>query len=127
MSTLLTLTFWFNLRPGSMGSNPRNIFIGFIALLIIASVIFFIAKRKKGAYRRLFSNFYNFSLSNAIIGLMLLFFNYEIVPFFSAYFWYLLWIIIMIAWLIGILLKIKKIISKKKDQVEIDEIKKYLP
>lgn len=127
MSTLLTLAFWFNLRPGSMGSNPRNIFIGFIIALIIMAIITFIAKRKKTVYRRLFSNLYNFSLSNIVIGLMLLFFNYEIVPFFSAYFWYLLWIIIMIVWLVNIILKIKKIISKKKDQVEIDEIKKYLP
>ena len=110
-----------------MSGAPRNIFIGFIIALIIATVVLFIAKRKKSSYRSLLVSLYNFSISNALVGLLLLFFNYEIVPFFSAYFWYLLWIIIMIVWLIGIFMKAKKIISKKKDQTEVDEIKKYLP
>jgi len=127
MSTLLTLSFWFNLRPGSMSGLSRNIFIGFIIALIIAAVVLFISKIKKSPYRSLFISLYNFSISNALIGLLLLFFNYEIVPFFSAYFWYLIWVIVMILWLVGIALKVKKIISKKKDQTEIDEIKKYLP
>jgi hypothetical protein len=127
MSTLFTLAFWFNLRPGSMGSTPRNIFFGFIIILIIGAICLFIAKRKKSTYRSFFSNLYNFSISNVIISLMLLFFNYEVVPFFSAYFWYLIWILVMIFWLTGIILRVKKIIIKKKDQVEVDEIKKYLP
>lgn len=127
MSTLFTPAFWFNLRPGSMGSTPRNIFLGFIAILIIGAICSFIAKRKKSPYRSFFANLYNFSISNVIISLMLLFFNYEIVPFFSAYFWYLIWVLVIICWLIGIILKVKKIMLKKKDQVEVDEIKKYLP
>lgn len=127
MSTLFTLTFWFNLRPGSMGTTPRNIFLGFIILLVSLAVYTFIAKRKKSVYRSLFANIYNFSISNVIIALMLLFFNYEIVPFFSAYFWYLIWAIVMICWAVNIALKVKKTILKKKDQTEVDEIKKYLP
>lgn len=127
MSTLLTLTFWFNLRPGSMGTTPRNIFLGLIILLIAIVIYTFIAKRKKSAYRSIFANVYNFSISNVIIGLMLLFFNYEVVPFFSAYFWYLIWAIVIICWSISIALKVKKTLLKKKDQTEADEIKKYLP
>jgi Ca2+/Na+ antiporter len=127
MSTLLTPIFWFNLRPGSMGSTPRNIFICLIIALIIAAVSLFITKRKKSAYRSLFISLYNFSISNSFLGLLLLFFNYETVPFFSAYFWYLIWVVIMICWLVSILMKLKKILLKKKDQGEVDEIKKYLP
>lgn len=127
MSILLNPLFWFNLRPGSMGSTPRNIFIGLIFALIIAAVLLFIAKRKKSAYRSLFTSLYNFSISNSFLALLLLFFNYETVPFFSAYFWYLIWIATMIAWIISILSKLKKTLLKKKGQGEIDEIKKYLP
>ena len=127
MSTLLSLPFWFNLRPGSLGSLPRNIFIGFILFLIAAAIFLFITKRKKGAYRQAFSNLYDFCVSNAVIGLFLLFFNYEIVPFFSAHFWFLLWFIVMIWWLIIIFKKLRKISVRKQQQVEVDEIKKYLP
>ena len=127
MSTLFTLAFWFNLRPGSLEALSRNTFIGLILLLIIAAVLFFVFKKKKGLYRHLFSNLYNFCLSNTVIGLMLLFFNYEIIPFFSAHFWFLLWLIVAVWWLIHILKELKKISARKKQQGEIDEIKKYLP
>ncbi len=127
MSTLFNLAFWFNLRPGSMNGLARNIFIGFIILLVVSAVLLLIAKKKKGIYRKLFSSLYNFCLSNAIIGALLLFFNYEIVPFFSAHFWYLLWIITSTIWLLNILKSLKKIAARKKEQVVIDEIKKYLP
>ena len=127
MSTLLTLAFWFNLRPGSLGSLSRNVFIGIILSLVILAILFFIAKKKKGLYKHFFSNLYDFCLSNAVIGLLLLFFNYEVVPFFSAHFWYLLWIISAVLWLFSILKKLKKIATRKKQQNEVDEIKKYLP
>jgi small-conductance mechanosensitive channel len=127
MSTLFTSTFWFNLRPGSMSGLPRNIFIGLIIALVIAAIVLLIAKKKKGIYRKLFSSLYNFCLSNMIIGVMLLFFNYEIVPFFSARFWYLIWLVVSILWLINIIKTLKKIMSRQKEQTTVDEIKKYLP
>lgn len=127
MSTLLSLSFWFNLRPGSMSGLSKNIFLAFIVALIIFAIITFIAKRKKGSYRRFFSSIYNFCVSNVLIGLMLLFFNYEIVPFFSAYFWYLIWVVVMIIWLFNILLTLRKTMTTKKEQTGADEIKKYLP
>lgn len=127
MSSLLTFAFWFNLRPGSMSGLSRNILIGFIILLIVAAVLLFIAKVKKGAYRNIFASFYNFCIFNALIALMLLFFNYELVPFFSAHFWFLLWAIIIIWWIIALVIKIKKVMMKKKEQTTVDEIKKYLP
>jgi hypothetical protein len=127
MTSLLTLAFWFNLRPGSMGATFRNLFIGFIITLIVLAVIFFISKKRKGLYRHFFSSLYDFCISNAFIGLLLLFFNYEIVPFFSAHFWNLLWLIAGIWWLLYILKDLKKISARKKQQSEVDEIKKYLP
>ena len=127
MSTLLSSDFWFNLRPGSLGSTPRNIFIGLIIALIIFAVLLFIAKKKKGSFKNLFISLYNFCISNAFIGLLILFFNYEIIPFFSAHFWFLLWLIIAIWWMFNILKKLKRISIQKKQKTEVDEIKKYLP
>lgn len=127
MPSILTLQFWFNLRPGSMETAPKIFLLIFLIFLLLVSIIFFVAKRKKSFYKPAFSSLYNFSLSNLVIGSALLFFNYELVPFFSAYFWYLIWFLVFIWWLIGILKKIKRLLIKKREVREEDTIKKYLP
>lgn len=125
--SLLSLSFWFNLRPGSMPATYRNILLGVAISLLISAVIFFVLKRRKGFYKKIFINLYDFSVSNAFFGLLLLFFNYELVPFFSARFWFLIWVISAIIWLYYILKKLKEIPEKKRKSEEVDEIKKYLP
>lgn len=125
--SLLSLSFWFNLRPGSMAQLYSYLLMGLIVLLFILAIIFFVAKRKKSLYRKMLSNLYDFSVSNAFIGLLLLFFNYEIVPFFSARFWFLLWLIVSVVWLYYTLKELKKIPARKKQLEATDEIKKYLP
>lgn len=125
--SLLSPSFWFNLRPGSMPQIERNLIIGLLLTLIIAAIIFFILKKKKSFYKKILINLYDFCISNAFIGLLLLFFNYELVPFFSARFWFLIWAIVAIIWLVFVLKKLRKIPEKKKQAAEIDEIKKYLP
>jgi len=110
-----------------MSNLFRDIFIALLIILTLAAVYFFMVKKKKGLYRNFFSKIYNFCISNVIIGLLLLFFNYEIVPFFSAYFWYLIWFISSVWWFIVIMLNLKKIASRKKELAQKDEITKYLP
>ena len=110
-----------------MAQVYSHFLIGLIIFLIIAAIILFIVKRKKGLYKRLFNNLYDFSVSNAFLGLLLLFFNYEIVPFFSARFWFLIWLITSLAWLYYVLKELKKIPARKKQLEATDEIKKYLP
>ena len=124
---LLSLSFWFNLRPGSMAQLYSYLLMGLIVLLFVIAIIFFVTKRKKSLYKKTLSNLYDFSVSNAFIGLLLLFFNYEIVPFFSARFWFLLWLIVSVLWLYYILKELKKIPARKKQLEATDEIKKYLP
>ncbi len=125
--SLLSLAFWFNLRPGSMPANYKNFLIGLVIVLIVSSVIFFVLKKRKGFYKKALITLYDFSISNAFIALLLLFFNYELVPFFSARFWFLIWLISSILWLFYILKALKQIPKKIKQSVVKDEIKKYLP
>jgi len=128
MSNLLSYKFWLNLRPGSLLAIYQNIFIGFVAILIIAFFVFWILKSKKqGLYIQIWNRLFSFSLGNAIIGLVLLFFNYELIPFLSARFWFLLWGAGMIVWLVFILKALIKIPDRKK-QIEKDkEFRKYIP
>ncbi|MFA7087910.1 MAG: hypothetical protein WC146_01065 [Patescibacteria group bacterium] len=127
MKNLLTLNYWFNLLPEGLTPSAQKLFIGFIILLIITSLLIAIFKGKTGLYRGFFKRLYGFCLSNAIIGMILLFFNYEIVPFLSARFWLGIWAISMIIWLISILKGLKKIPIIKKEYAEKEELKKYIP
>jgi len=127
MNNLLTWNFWFNLNPGDLISSTQNIFIGFIVALAILALLIAIIKQKKSTYKGFFNRLYGFCLSNSLIGLLLLFFDYEAVPFFSARFWLALWAIEMLIWAIFIIKKLKNI-PKRKRQLEAEkEMKKYLP
>lgn len=127
MNNLITLGYWFNLRPESLNPTANKAFIAFIVLLIVGSGLFLWLKNRKGFYRFFFKKLYNFSISNAIIGLLLLFFNYENAIFFSARFWLLFWFIIMIIWLIFIAKELKKIPIQKRQSQENKNYQKYIP
>ena len=128
MGNLLSLKFWFDLRPGSLLPGSQRIFIGVLFVLVICFLVFwFLQNKKKGLYTPFFSKLYSFSAVNAFIGLIIWFLNYELIPFLSARFWFLLWGISMIIWLIFIFKDLKKIPARKKELKEEKEFKKYIP
>lgn len=127
MNNLLTWRYWFTLRPEALTPIAQKLFLGFLALLALLAVITVLIKRQGGLYRGFLKSFYGFCLGNAIIGLTIFFFDYELIPFFSARFWVGLWIISMLVWLVFVIKKLKKIPLQKKEIEEKEEIKKYLP
>jgi hypothetical protein len=128
MGNLLSLKFWFNLRPGALLPVYQKAFIIFILSLVIFYFFSrFFTGRKKGLYTFLWRRLQSFSLANAIIGLVLLFFSYELIPFLSSRFWFLLWAIIMLVWLVFVGKSLLAIPDKKKKFEEEKEYKKYIP
>ena len=127
MKNLLTWHYWFNLRPDSLMPLAQKLFIILLLILIVAAIISAILKKKGSIYRGFLKRLYNFCLSNSLIALLLLFFNYEFVPFFSARFWLGFWVIIMIIWLGFILKSLGKIGTQRKKLEKERELKKYLP
>lgn len=127
MTNFLTLSYWLDLRPEMLVPYAEGAFVGFIVFLAILAITVALIKSRGGIYRGFFNRLYSFCLANAIIGSILLFFNYEAVPFFSARFWLGLWALIMVGWLIFILLKLKVIPARKKQVEQEKELKKYLP
>lgn len=127
MQNLLTLNYWFNLRPEMLQALAQKLFVGFVLVLIVLTIVLGFVKKRGGIYRRLFRRLYNFGLTNSLIGLLFLFFNYESVPFFMARFWLALWLLAMLVWLVFIFKDLKNIPEKKR-QLEKDlEFKKYIP
>jgi len=127
MQNLLTLNYWFNLAPEAFLPPAQKLFIAFVIALAAAALIIAIAKSRGGIYRGFFKRLYAFCLTNAAIGLLLLFFDYEAVPFLSARFWLGLWGLIMIVWIFPVLKSLKTIPQKKKERDQEQELKKYLP
>ena len=129
MNNLLSLEFWLNFKPGALAPTNQKIFIAFVVSLIILTITFgFIQIRnKKNLYARFWRSLYYFCLTNAIIGLVLLFFTYELVPFLSARFLFLLWGAGIIVWLVFIVRILIKIPGRKKELEKKKEFKKYVP
>ena len=127
MTNLLTWHFWFTLRPESMLLSTQKLFLGFLIILVLLAFLIAVGKRKAGIYRGFFKKLYGFCFSNAIIGFILFFCSYEVIPFFSARFWLAIWFISMLVWLFFIFRKLKIIPKQKQQQEEDKELKKYLP
>jgi len=129
MGNFLTLNFWFDLRPEVFTGFSLKIVLGFILLLIVLAVVTGIGKKRwvKSLYSGLWNSLYYFFLTNAVIGLVLTFFNYEMVPFLSARFWFLLWGVSLAVWLFFIYRTIIKIPQKKARLEKEKEFNKYIP
>ena len=129
MGNFLTLNFWFSSRPGAFTSLSLKIVLGFLVLLAILTLISWLIKRKwsKGLYASFWRSLYTFFITNTLLGLLLTFFNYEMVPFLSARFWFLLWTIGMLIWIFFIIKAILKIPAKKEQLDKEREYQKYIP
>lgn len=127
MSNLLTLQYWFKLQPEPLISLAWNILIGLVVLYVASSIIFAILKIRSSVWRGIYKRLYAFSLTMVLIGLFVIFSNYEQVPFFMARFWIGLWGIIMVSWLFFILRSLRIIPQKKKELADQKEREKYLP
>ncbi len=129
MGNFLTWNFWFSARPGAFAGWSLKIVLGFIFFLIILSIIGGVIKKRwsKSLYASFWSGLYTFFLTNAIIGLLLTFFNYEMVPFLSSRFWFLFWAIGMLVWLFFIYKIVIKIPEKRARLEKEKEFKKYIP
>ena len=122
-----SLNFWLDSRPGLLIPAYYNTLIGVIVLFVILATIIFFLKKKGGFYLKLLERFFNFFTTNAFIGLVLWFFNSELIPFFSSRFWYFLWAIGMIVWSVFIFKYSKSLPVKRKEIEEKKAFNKYIP
>ncbi len=127
MSNLLAFGYWFQLQPEPLMNFSWNLLIGINIVLFILAVAFAVLKMRSGIWRGLYKRLYSFCLTAAIIGLFILFSNYEQIPFFMARFWIAIWVLIMAIWLFFILRDLRSIPQKIQELAEQKEKAKYLP
>jgi Ca2+/Na+ antiporter len=127
MNNLLTFKFWIASRPPQLLPLYQNILYAVTAVFIIASFTFAHLKKKKSIYQKIYSKLFDFSVSNSIIALFILFFNLETIPFFSARLWFIIWFIEIVVWLVFIFKDFKKIPKRREEYKKEEEFKKYIP
>jgi Na+-transporting NADH:ubiquinone oxidoreductase subunit NqrB len=127
MNNLLTLNYWFSVNPGPLTTLGFNLLIALTAIFFLLAVVAMILKGRKGLYRGIFNRIYDLSVGNFIIGLLFLFFHYQNIPFFTAKFWLLIWLVGLVIWFYFIIKKMKKIPEKRKELERELEKRKYLP
>ncbi len=128
MSNLLSLNLWFALSPGALLPVYHKALVVFIILLAVLALLFpFLGKRGKNVYNKIWRGLGSFSLSNVIIGLIILFFTYEMIPLLSSRFWFLVWGAEMAAWLFFIARAAREIPKRKEQFEEEKKFKKYIP
>lgn len=127
MTNLLTLKYWFSVNPGALNDLGFRFLLAFSIFLFILGLITLFLKRKKSLYRGIFNRIYDFSVANFFIALLFIFFHYENIPFFTARFWLLVWLIGLLVWVVFIVKRLNKIPEKRKELEEEMVKKKYLP
>lgn len=127
MENIISWQYWFNLQPEPLLALPWKLFIALIVFMFLAAIVLAILKMRPGIYRGFFKRLYVFALANSLIGSMFLFFNYEQIPFFSARFWLLLWLLSSLTWLYFPIKKFGSITPNNQELKKEKERLKYLP
>lgn len=129
MINWFTFKMWFGLYPGPLIKFWQTVLL-VIVIIFFASIVAawrFYNKNKKTLYAKLWLSGYNFALTGAIIGALLLFFTYESVPFLSARFWFALWFLGQGFWAYIIFKRLRQLPKIKQEIAAKKEFNKYVP
>ena len=128
---LLDWRFWFVLRPSALGEKTAIVVaVGFVALLVAAIILNFLAKTKKQnpPLVKLFKKIGKMFSTMALIGFVLLFFSYEQIYFLGSHLWFLLWLAGFVVWTVFIVLYALRGMRREKEELEKKQrFMKYLP
>lgn len=128
---------WFKLEylfSNNLWPITTNVFrfaVGFYVLIFVLAIVFSILRKKEKfvmPYRRVMQKLANWCFSFSIVGLVLMFFRHQSIPYLGMRAWTMIWFIICIAWLIYIFKFLLINIPKQKKELKSKEdFEKYLP
>lgn len=127
ITNLFKVDYWADLRPRYFDETAAYVVVGILIASLVAAIIIFFLKRKGGVYKHILSRVYSLLLTNFIVGSILFFFRFQLIPFLSARFWAGIWGIALIVWLYFII-KEARTIPAKRAAFELEkERSKYIP
>jgi len=119
--SLLSISFWFNLSPDPL--LPRS--FSFLELVFFAMIFLGVAAKivsvvKKSDYlfavgaKKIAPPFFVMGF----LGLLLLLLDFERISFFSARFWYVVWVLGALVWMIFIIKSLARDLPARKRSIE---------
>lgn len=121
--------FTNNLLP--ITTNVFRLAVGIYVLIFILAILLSILRKKDRfakPYRRIMQKFSGWCFSFSIVGLILMFFRHQLIPYLGMRAWTMIWFVICAAWMIYILKYLFVNIPRQKKDLKIrEEFEKYLP
>ncbi|MCR4279821.1 MAG: hypothetical protein NUV82_00135 [Candidatus Komeilibacteria bacterium] len=131
MSNWLQLEYLFSRSLPPIEAEVFNMGIGLYLIIFVAAVVFALLRKKKNIlnlYRRLWQKLSNWSFAFSIVGLLLLFFRHQMIPYLGMRGWTLIWWVFSLLWLLYILKYWLIEVPRQKEMLEAREnFDKYLP
>lgn len=131
MSNLLNPSYWFALSPSELAPSVKLAMLVFFAAMIAAGfVLRAIAKARPGSIYWVEGGkrFAKLCFWMGPLGLLITWFTHELIYFFGARFWFIVWDAVAIVWTVRILLFLKREAPKRAAAFsEKTRIEKYLP
>ena len=126
---LLSLKWWFGVIPVYDASTLRIFFIVFLSIVIVGAVVRMISKRN-------FRDRYALEVTRrvatmlvvmGVLGLWYWFVSGQMIPFMSAHFWLVVWVLGILYWTYTILRYALRTVPKEKERTQqCKDKKKYM-
>ncbi len=132
MGSLFSLSFWFDKTPVPLTPGfEKAFFILFVLCLIAGAVVRIIAKRREREQyvAAIFAKVGYLLVTMGILGLIWFFFTFEQIPLLGSRFWFLIWLLGIIAWVLWILRFVYKEVPqlRQRDKDRVERMKYFPP
>ncbi len=131
MTRFLQTSFWFDRYPLPFFELAMWVTLGVFAVVLAFGIWSKLRANKTGLDKltaSIWQKFGNLFLSLGLVGLVLLFFKQQRLPYLGMRFWLGLWALICLVWL-GFILKyiFIEVPKKKEEKKKQEELRKYIP
>lgn len=100
---LVDISYWLNPGPGELSGGYLYFFLSFFGLFVLFKILFRYMGRQyvhglHKAQQKVLHRIETLCLTLGASGLFWVFLRYELVPFFSARFWLVIWMLVLAIW-----------------------------